>query len=242
MAMPPPMPGAQAFIVLCRQINQVSARNMMAAVTEAINEHKTHVHILLQSYGGFAADAVALYEFFRSLPTDFITLYNTGTIRSSAVTAYLGAERRLTTPDATFMIHRCTYQEPKLTGTAIYFGSIADGLVHDDLVVKTIIERRPMTARTVPSNRMLTGSGTRAGAPPAKSMRFIAKPKLDELVALIFANLILAAVMSLMPIKIALLSPAELPLPFSLNDPIRVLDASNTSRRAVKGPKKSDCV
>jgi len=83
-----PMP-SPTFITFCGRINEDTAAKIMAALTEAIAEHSTHVHMLWQSYGGFVGDAVALYNFFQSLRVD-LTLYNTGTVQSAAVTAYLG--------------------------------------------------------------------------------------------------------------------------------------------------------
>ena len=61
--------------------------------------------MLFQSGGGTVGDAIYLFNLFRSLPIS-LTLYNIGSIASIAVIAYLGAAKRITTSNATFMVHR----------------------------------------------------------------------------------------------------------------------------------------
>ena len=60
---------------------------------------------MIQSTGGTVCEGVYLYNFFRAYPNP-ISLYNGGQVCSSAVTAFLGAPRRIVNPHATFMIHR----------------------------------------------------------------------------------------------------------------------------------------
>jgi ATP-dependent Clp protease protease subunit len=60
---------------------------------------------MFQSHGGFIGDGIALYNFYRAFTTP-LTLYNTGSVDSIAVIAFLGAKDRKVSKYATFMIHR----------------------------------------------------------------------------------------------------------------------------------------
>ncbi len=60
---------------------------------------------MMQSSGGGIGEGVCLYNLFRTLSID-LTLYNSGTVASIAVVAYLGAKKRVVSPHGLFMIHR----------------------------------------------------------------------------------------------------------------------------------------
>jgi len=72
---------------------------------------------------------VFLYNLFRTIPIE-ITLYNAGQISSAGVLAYLGANRRVTSRTATFMLHRST-KSPQFA-TATQLDHAAKTLVLDD--------------------------------------------------------------------------------------------------------------
>lgn len=93
------------------------------------------VHLLFQSSGGYIGDGICLYNFFKALPFN-LTLYNTGSVSSIAVIAYLGAKRRMTSKYATFMIHRSTW-----TGlaTAAKLQAAVDSLHIDDKRTEDIL-------------------------------------------------------------------------------------------------------
>jgi len=86
-------------------INQAAAQRISNAVTLAINNDIQGIHLLFQSDGGNVGDAIYLFNLFRSLPIS-LTLYNAGSVASIAVIAYLGAAKRITTSNATFMVLR----------------------------------------------------------------------------------------------------------------------------------------
>jgi ATP-dependent protease ClpP protease subunit len=77
-------------------------------------------------------------QLFRSLPISF-TLYNTGSVASVAVIAYLGAHERKVSTHATFMLHRA-YANPQ-AATADRIQSIAKNLTLDDKRTKAIIRK-----------------------------------------------------------------------------------------------------
>jgi len=82
------------------------------------------------------SDGVALYNFFRSLPTD-LTIYNAGATYSAAVIAYLGAKKRKTSASAAFMLHRTaiTFQSAK----SAQLEALADATTIDDVRTEKII-------------------------------------------------------------------------------------------------------
>jgi ATP-dependent Clp protease protease subunit len=101
------------YAIFCGPIEQgVLARFFKSLVdmTTAREEAK-HFHIMFQSTGGTVGDCVCLHNLFLHFPR-VLTLYNSGTIQSGAVTAYLGASNRKASAHSQFMIHRahCTAQ------------------------------------------------------------------------------------------------------------------------------------
>jgi ATP-dependent protease ClpP protease subunit len=90
-------------------IDTEAVRRIANALSVAMGNNVTHVHLMLQSGGGIVGDGICLYNIFRSLPID-LTLYNCGTVASIAAVAYVGAKRRKTSAHATFMIHRTQVQ------------------------------------------------------------------------------------------------------------------------------------
>src|SRR5713226_10347317 len=100
-----PAPAANMYAVFSGEINQDSTRRFFKAVSTATAKNVRHLHVLVESYGGFVGDGICLYNFFRSLPID-LTIYNAGAVQSIAAIAYLGAKKRKTSKHGNFMIHR----------------------------------------------------------------------------------------------------------------------------------------
>ena len=95
----------EVFGMFTGPINQAAAQRISNAMTLAINNGVEGIHLLFQSGAGNVGDGIYLFNLFRSLPIS-LTLYNAGSIASIAVIAYLGAAKRITTSNATFMVHR----------------------------------------------------------------------------------------------------------------------------------------
>jgi Protease subunit of ATP-dependent Clp proteases len=136
---PPDRPPKQeVFAIFAGEIDQSSVNRFFSnfAVASAPSNHVSHVHLLLQSSGGFVSDGVCLYNFFRSLPID-LTIYNAGSISSIAVIAYLGAKKRKASARATFMLHR-TSVSPQ-SASAARLKSLADNVVLDDKRTESIL-------------------------------------------------------------------------------------------------------
>lgn len=126
----------EVFATFSGQINEDSTQRIFKAFANATVNQVTHLHLLLESYGGYVGDGVALYNFFKSFPIG-LTIYNTGTIQSMAVIAYLGATKRKVSASAAFMIHRSVLVQ--LPANAAGFEAIAKSKSIDDSRTESIL-------------------------------------------------------------------------------------------------------
>ena len=125
----PPAPH-DVYGVFVDDINQANTNRIVNGVTGAMAQGNKHLHVMFQSWGGFVGDGVMLYNFFRALQTIDLSLYNCGQVASAAVTAYLGAKRRVANKGAIFMIHR-SHNSPQFA-TASKLEKLAENLTIDD--------------------------------------------------------------------------------------------------------------
>jgi ATP-dependent Clp protease, protease subunit len=105
---------------------------------KATKKLDTHIHVLFQSDGGGVGNGVTLYNLFKALPVE-MTIYNTGSIFSAALIAYLGARHRKTSAVATFSVHRTT--DTLQFGRAPQFRAVADNLEINDRVTEAILRK-----------------------------------------------------------------------------------------------------
>jgi len=98
-------PAKDVFLVFAGFIDQIAVQKFFVMTTGVIQNGGRKVHIIIQTTGGSVSDGICLYNYFRSLPLEVIA-YNVGSVSSAGVLAYLGAQKRVVAPLATFMIHR----------------------------------------------------------------------------------------------------------------------------------------
>jgi ATP-dependent Clp protease protease subunit len=132
---PPTIPET-VWGMFCGGIDQASGQKFVNSLAIAGNAKVKHVHLLFQTAGGYVGDGVFLYNLFSTIPIE-ITLYNAGQISSAGITAYLGANRRVTSKTATFMLHRST-NSPQFA-TSAKLQHVAKSLVLDDQRTESII-------------------------------------------------------------------------------------------------------
>lgn len=125
----PPVVPHDVYGIFVDDINQANASRIVHGVTGAIAAGNKHLHIMFQSWGGFVGDGVMLYNFFRALPID-VSLHNSGQVASAAITAYLGAQRRVASRNSIFMIHK-SHNSPQFA-TANKLERLTRNLVLDD--------------------------------------------------------------------------------------------------------------
>jgi ATP-dependent Clp protease protease subunit len=133
----PPTP-PQVFAVFAGNIDQDAVRRVFQGVTAAISNKVGQLHLMMQSTGGFVGDGVCLYNFFRALPID-LTIYNSGSISSIAVVAYLGAKKRKVSTYASFSMHRS--HTALQTANVSRLQSITKGLSVDDQRTEAILRQ-----------------------------------------------------------------------------------------------------
>jgi ATP-dependent Clp protease, protease subunit len=103
-AVPTQVP-TEIYAVFVGGIDQDGSQRIVNALTTASLNAVQQVHLAFQSLGGGIGEGIFLYNLLRTLPFD-LTVYNSGSVASIAVIAYLGAKRRVISPHASFMIHR----------------------------------------------------------------------------------------------------------------------------------------
>jgi ATP-dependent Clp protease, protease subunit len=131
-----PVPAPNLYAVFSGEINQDSTKRFFKAISAATAKNVRHIHVLMESYGGFVGDGICLYNFFKSLPVD-LTLYNAGAVQSIATIAYLGAKYRKASARAAFMIHR-TLVSPQLANSA-KLHAVAKSITIDDERTESIL-------------------------------------------------------------------------------------------------------
>jgi len=132
-------PKPEVHAVFCGEINQ-NASHLIAKHLSMATVHKVpHLHLLLQSGGGSVSDGIFLYNLLHAMPIE-ITLYNAGRLASAAVVAYMGARRRKTTANATFMLHRSTQSAQWATATRLQH--LATSVMLDDERIDKIFRER----------------------------------------------------------------------------------------------------
>lgn len=119
-------------------IDQAAAQRISNAMMLAINNDVEGIHLLFQSGGGNVGDGIYIFNLFRSLPIS-LTLYNAGSIASIAVIAYLGAAKRITSSNATFMVHR-THFSP--VGATSERQSAANTAILDEKRIESVLQSK----------------------------------------------------------------------------------------------------
>ena len=136
VAAPQPQLPKDVYGFFVGNIDQQAVQRVANGLMLATNNGVERVHMLFQSSGGIIGDGICMYNIFRSVPVDVI-LYNVGTVASIGVLAYLGADQRKSTANATFMIHRTTFSP--IGATADRLQAAANTALLDDQRTEKIL-------------------------------------------------------------------------------------------------------
>jgi len=104
MATAPQIP-SEVYGIFSGPIDQAGSQRLINSLTTASANNVKNVHLMFQSQGGGIGEGICLHNLFQTLPFE-LTLYNSGSVASIAVVAYLGAKRKKVGAYASFMIHR----------------------------------------------------------------------------------------------------------------------------------------
>ncbi|MFI5087423.1 MAG: ATP-dependent Clp protease proteolytic subunit [Terriglobales bacterium] len=105
METPPTQIPADVYGIFSGPIDQDGTQRLINNLTTASANNVKSVHIVFQCLGGGIGEGICLHNVFQTLPFE-LTLYNSGSVASIAVIAFLGAKRRKVSAYASFMIHR----------------------------------------------------------------------------------------------------------------------------------------
>jgi ATP-dependent Clp protease, protease subunit len=96
---------SEIYGIFSGPIDQANTQRLINSLTTASANNAKSVHLMFQSQGGGIGEGICLHNLLQTLPFE-LTLYNSGSIASIAVIAYLGAKHRKVSAYASFMIHR----------------------------------------------------------------------------------------------------------------------------------------
>ncbi len=126
------------YAVYCGDINLNNASKLTNALTFALSNKVSRLHLLFHTWGGVVGDGIYLYNLLKNFPLEVI-LYNSGQIASAGTIAYLGARFRKTTANATFMIHK-SHNSPQFAN-ATKLKNVSDSLLLDDIRSEEILKQ-----------------------------------------------------------------------------------------------------
>jgi ATP-dependent protease ClpP protease subunit len=129
-----------AYAAFAGTIDQQSLPRIFQSFAGASQGGTTEVHLLFQSAGGIIGDGISLYNFFNTVPLK-LHLYNTGSVQSIAVLAYLGATYRHTSAHGTFLIHKSHFPT-QLGANATKLEALAKNLVLEDDRIEAILKEK----------------------------------------------------------------------------------------------------
>ncbi len=98
------------FMGFTGPIHSDSVTRICGAFNAAVNDGADCIHFSFNSGGGVVADGIYLYNHLRALPVRIIA-YNTGSVASVAVTAFVAAEQRYCSRHSIFMIHPTAFPQ-----------------------------------------------------------------------------------------------------------------------------------
>ncbi len=129
-----------AYFGFTGPIESGGVTRISAAFNEAVNKGYDQVHLGFSSAGGYVADGIFLYNHIKSLPIHTV-IYNTGSVSSIAVAAFVAADERYCSAHSMFLIHPTSM--PSSEGmTAERLQSSLNAALADDSRTENILRER----------------------------------------------------------------------------------------------------
>ena len=85
-------------------INDTSTKALLAAIDDKLKQGATDFTLLISSQGGGVFQGLSAYNYIRGVPANFTT-HNYGQVDSVATVLYCAGKKRLSVPDARFLLH-----------------------------------------------------------------------------------------------------------------------------------------
>lgn len=122
------------------RIDDEGATRIATALNSAVNSECGKVHLAFNSLGGYVASGIFLYNHMRGLPLH-ITMYNTGSVGSIAVSVFVGADERYCSKHSMFMIHPTTVSSLPGMSWDMLKSSAESALADDERTERILRER-----------------------------------------------------------------------------------------------------
>ncbi len=128
----------ELYATLAGRFDEELVQRLFKQLASAVSCGVQSLHLMIQSTGGIINDGIAVYNYIRCLPLD-ITTYNTGSVQSIAVIAFLAAKKRKASRSATFMLHKATFYSGGPT-TSFQLSAATQSLMVDDDRIERILK------------------------------------------------------------------------------------------------------
>src|SRR6266446_7107365 len=96
--------GEILYVKFFADVNAQSANALMKTIDDAFNRGVRRYKLLLSTPGGLVFHGLSLYNYLAGLPIELET-HNFGSIDSIGVCVYCAGRKRLSVPDARFLLH-----------------------------------------------------------------------------------------------------------------------------------------
>lgn len=108
------MPGQPTIIKFFAPVIDITINALMNAVDQKMKQGQQSIILLISSPGGSVFHGLSAYNYLKGLPAD-ITTHNFGSVDSIGVVLYCGGRKRLSVPQARFLLHGVSLNFPQNT-------------------------------------------------------------------------------------------------------------------------------
>ena len=159
-----PTSPTDVWLSFAGQIDNHLCGRLFQQLAIAVQNRVAHLHLLIQSAGGFVGDGVAIHNVLLNLPIQ-VTTYNAGAVESIALLPYLAGKIRRVSKNATFMLHKTSCPPLPIGAPAKVLRAKADDSdLHDKNVEETLrgVLKLPDAKWAIHAERDLLISATEA--------------------------------------------------------------------------------
>jgi ATP-dependent protease ClpP protease subunit len=102
------------YISFSAEIMPTPAEQLIAAVTNLVNQGAQEIHLMVSTPGGSVPYGITVYNTLRALPARIVT-YNVGNVDSIGTVIFMAGEERYACANATFMFHGVAKEARQVT-------------------------------------------------------------------------------------------------------------------------------
>jgi ATP-dependent protease ClpP protease subunit len=106
------MPTQPIVVKFFAPVNDVTINSLMNAIDQKMKQGQRNFIVLISSPGGSVFHGLSAYNYLKGLPAE-ITTHNFGSVDSIGVVLYCGGSKRLSVPQARFLLHGVSANFPQ---------------------------------------------------------------------------------------------------------------------------------